>query len=191
LINIEQAVLSEIPDIIQVQKQTWLDTYPTKDFGLTKEDIAKRMGEPGDAIFKKRIESWQNIVKGTDINKKIFVAKENYKIVCFAILSNQDKSTVNALYVLPNCQKRGIGKLLLEKSLGWMDDQPKIFTYVASYNDKAIKFYKKHGFKATGKTPKDEFAIKNGLKPIPTIEMVLKHEKIKINTAHYNKKYRQ
>ena len=179
MILIKKAKLSDIPDIIQVQKQTWLATYPNEDFGITKDDIFKRLGNPGDEILQKRIEKWQNIINGQDKQKIIFTANENNKIVGFAILTSQDKPTINALYILPSFQGQGVGKLLLEKSLDWLGIQPKIYTYVASYNQNAIDFYKKHGFKATTGIPKymDEFAIKNNLKPIPTIEMVLNMKK--------------
>ncbi len=176
--KISKAKLSDIPEIIQVQKQTWLATYPNKDIGITKEDITKRLGNPGDEILQKRIENWQNIINNLDKQKIIFIAKENKKIVGFAIITNQEKPTVSALYVLPNFQGQGVGKLLLQKSFDWLGNQPKIFTYVASYNQKAIDFYKKHGFQATTETPKDEFATKNNLKPIPTIEMVFNIKKI-------------
>lgn len=171
---IEKAKPENLQSIIEIQKETWLATYPNKKFGITKEDILKRLGKPGDDITIKRIETWQKIIKEEDKQKVIFVAKLENKIIGFAIVNNQPKPTIGALYVLPFFQGQGAGNLLVNKSLLWLGKQPAIYTYVAIYNQKAINFYNNHGFIKTNTKPSDKYALEHGLKEIPTLEMVLK-----------------
>ena len=58
------------------------------------------------------------------------------------------------------------------------DNKNKIIVQVATYNTKAIEFYKKLGFKETGKNFSDErFRMKSG-SIIPETELVIERSEI-------------
>jgi GNAT superfamily N-acetyltransferase len=60
---------------------------------------------------------------------------------------------VGALYVLPSAQGSGIGHALLERNLAWHGDDRDVYLTVAAYNERARRFYARHGFVVTGPRP--------------------------------------
>lgn len=79
-----------------------------------------------------------------------------------------------AEYILPEYQRRGIGKQLMNTALKWLGRNQDIYVNAASYNEKAIKFYESFGFRKSGNVPKSEVADLPSGKHIPEIEMILK-----------------
>jgi ribosomal protein S18 acetylase RimI-like enzyme len=78
---------------------------------------------------------------------------------------------IQAIYVLPGHQGKGIGGELMQKGLGFLGSGD-IFIDVVSYNHKAISFYEKFGFRKTGKEFTNEmFRFPSGA-ILPEIEMV-------------------
>jgi ribosomal protein S18 acetylase RimI-like enzyme len=79
------------------------------------------------------------------------------------------------IYVLPEYQGKGIGKLLWNELSKYLDINKETFVEVATYNENAIKFYEKLGFVDTNKRFTDErFRMRSG-GIIPQMEMKL-HE---------------
>jgi ribosomal protein S18 acetylase RimI-like enzyme len=78
---------------------------------------------------------------------------------------------VGALYVLPAFHGRGIGHLLLARNLVWHGDGQDVYLHVATYNERAIRFYERHGFVLTGAEASDEVAAIGDVR-IPEIEML-------------------
>jgi ribosomal protein S18 acetylase RimI-like enzyme len=173
-IEIEHARSEDAEAIFNVQRATWLDTYPNKEAGITGEDIRKRIeGENGEKISPK-IDKWRQGIEVSDGSRAVFVAREEGKVVGYvapAIIDGQRR--IGAIYVLPDSQGKGIGSELLHKAIEWHGRKEDIFLRVATYNQKAIDFYKRNGFKETNNVVEDEAAQKSGSKPIPEIEMVL------------------
>lgn len=131
-------------------------------------------GEHG-ALIPQKIERWKQGIESTGENRATFIARDEGKIVGFvvpSILNGQRR--IGAIYVLPESQGKGIGGKLLEKSIEWHGRSEDIFLHVASYNQKAIAFYKRYGFVQTNAKIVDESALRDGFTPIPEIEMVLR-----------------
>ncbi len=75
------------------------------------------------------------------------VAQIDNKIVGFASATMEDwKNMLQAIYILPEYQGKGIGKNLLNKVFDFFKDWEEIYLKVASYNQKAINFYQNFGF---------------------------------------------
>jgi len=88
-------------------------------------------------------------------------------------LNKEDFNQLQAIYVLPTYQHKGVGKALWNTASKFINPDKKTIVQVADYNEKAIKFYEKLGFVDTGKRFSDKkFTMKSGA-IIPEMEMVL------------------
>ena len=177
---IRTAVPEDIKAIRHVQKITWLATYPNSDFGISIKDIESKFPQensPEEMTQIKRIAQ-----RYQDKNTKTWVAENQDKtIIGFCVATKkQDHNQISAIYVLPSQQRRGVGQLLMKKALDWFDSQKQVSLNVVSYNQNAITFYHKFGFKKTGVQGSLDTAsqLPSGV-ILPEIEM-----KIEFSSAH-------
>lgn len=85
------------------------------------------------------------------------VAKNDEKIVGVCrIIKENNFNKLEAIYVLPDFQGRGIGKMFWAEALKFWDNEKKIIVQVATYNTNAIRFYERLGFVDHGKRFTDE-----------------------------------
>lgn len=174
-VTVEAAKPEDAEGVFEVQRLTWLATYPNAEAGITEEDIRMRVeGEHGELIPRK-IERWRSGIETASDKRSIFVVRDNEKIVGFvapAIMDGQRR--IGAIYVLPETQGKGLGGKLLQRAIEWHGRDEDIFLHVARYNQNAIDFYKKNGFEETGKEIRDDVAQLGNGKEIPETEMVLR-----------------
>lgn len=81
--------------------------------------------------------------------------------VAFMLLTGKH---MDALFVDPTVRGCGVGKLLIEHALTLA---PKLTTNVNEQNEQAVGFYKKMGFKVTGRSETDDLG-----KPYPLLNLV-------------------
>jgi ribosomal protein S18 acetylase RimI-like enzyme len=62
-----------------------------------------------------------------------------------------DAIVVDRLYVRPQCQRRGIGRQLLESSYRAFRDAQRVRLTVEAENRKGVAFYAKQGFRETAR----------------------------------------
>lgn len=166
----------DVRGIQEVFYRAWLKTYPNEELGITADDIEERFRESStDEALSERAKSIENLPE----DESLFVAKEGEKIIgACRIVRAKERNRLQALYVLPEYQNRGIGMMLWEeakKAFG-KDKGKDIIVAVAIFNKKAIDFYKKLGFEDTGRRFTDErLRMKSGA-IIPEMEMVIKEE---------------
>ncbi len=160
----------------EVFYKTWLNTYPNVENGISVDDIEDRYKNAfTDETINKRAERILHPPEG----ETVFVAKEDEKVVglCF-VEKYPEKNQIQAIYVLPEYQGKGIGKKLWSEAKKVFDAGKDVIIEVATYNTQAIEFYKKLGFVDTGKRWRDEkFKMKSGT-TIPEMEMVIRAEQI-------------
>ncbi len=87
---------------------------------------------------------------------------ESDEPVAFMLLTEQH---IDALFVDPDMRGSGVGKLLIEHALSLTST---LTTDVNEQNDQAVGFYKKMGFKVTGRTEVDDLG-----RPYPLLKLVL------------------
>jgi len=159
----------------EVFYKTWLATYPNKEQGITVEDIEHNFKDAfTDEALAKRAEMFRDPKPG----HFHFIAKDGEKVVgvCRTIESEVGNK-LQAIYVLPEYQGKGIGKMLWETAKTIFNPGKNIFVEVATFNTKAIEFYKKLGFTDTGRRFSEErFRMKSGAM-IPEMEMVIETKK--------------
>lgn len=175
-IVITQAFPEDAETVCRIQSQTWIDTYPNAELGITEEDIRVRLeGENGERTTKK-IDRWRQIIESADDKHTVFVARLGGVATGFiAPRTDEDnKHRIGALYVLPEAQGKGVGTALMEKALEWLGKNDDIYLCVVAYNTNAIKFYERFGFIKTDNQVVDESAISGGFKELPEFEMVLR-----------------
>lgn len=115
MIGIRPATPQDAFGIAHVHVETWRATYPTL---LPHDYLAKHLSIDTRAIF------WQRTLQLGDGHEAVFVACEGFDIVGFASVGPARKAPrgsepagrwgeVFTLYVLPDWQEQGVGRMLL------------------------------------------------------------------------------
>ena len=102
-----------------------------------------------------------------------WVAIEETDLIGFCtIKQDEHENLIQALYVLPHYQNKGVGKRLLQTALDWFGHTKEVVLNVASYNEKAIAFYRAFGFVPNGPLADTEaLQLPSGVR-LPEIRMV-------------------
>lgn len=173
-ITIERAQPDDAEEIQNVFYKTWLATYPDTVPGVSIDDVneyyKEKLSSEGIEKSRKRIEEGLKIE-----SQRFFIARIGGKIagVCLAT-SLEDKNQLNAIYVLPEFQGKGIGYKLWNQVLKFIDHTKDTTVEVVVHNNNAIEFYKKLGFEDTGRRWTDEkFKMKSGA-TFPEMELKIK-----------------
>jgi len=171
-ITIQDAIPEDVVENSEVFYRCWLDTYPNKEYGISKEDIEDffKNGRTPEAIERKKKQ-----IKNLPSNEKFINAKDGEKIIGVCrLIKNNDDGELKAIYVLSEYRGKGIGKMFWNEALKFFDKDKNIIVKVAVYNKKAIEFYRKLSFFDTGEVSIDEkFRMKNGA-IIPETKMIIK-----------------
>lgn len=169
MIKIVQASVNDMQAIREVQKLTWFDTYPNEKLGITREDIEAKFAIEDPIETEKRKKMYSDPTIG------VWIAKDGERVVGFCFAGKRESGNrIGAIYLLPSYQGQGVGGNLIEQALSWLGEAEDIYVNVASYNEQAMEFYKKHGFVKTGNHPNSEVADFPSGKSIPETEMVRK-----------------
>ena len=134
---IRATTLEDISTVQQIARISWNDTY---------RDI---IPEETQELFLQKAYSTMMLAKRME--KTIFlIAEYNNQAIGFANFTTVDEdgdAELTAIYVLPEFQKLGYGKKLLQAGLDKMHSGRQLFVYVESKNEKARIFYENVGFK--------------------------------------------
>lgn len=165
-ITIQKAVPEDALGIGEVFYRTWLATYPNKEVGVTVEDIEFK--------FKDRKNKDGSRYANLPDNVLFLTAKvENSVVGVCRLVKDEKENELKAIYVLPEYQGRGIGKMFWTETLNFFDSTKDTIVKVVTYNKNAIEFYKRLGFKETEKIFYDEtFRLQSGIIP-PEMEMII------------------
>lgn len=142
---------------------------------MTVEDIEDSYK---DEFTEEKIENLKQIIRDVPQTTKRLVAKVGDEIVGACTLVKRDEyNHVRTLYVLPEFQNKGIGKMFWNEAQKFFDPNKDTVVQVAEYTHQAIDFYKKLGFVDTGKRIMEEAErLKSGA-IIVDMEMVIKADK--------------
>ncbi len=176
--NFEKEIVFEVPlpddieGIKRVWYEAWLDTHPNEDVGVTEEDVHDRFK---GFFTPESLERGREGLKNIPENETFVVAKEGDKVIGLCRLVKTDtENRLQSIYVLPDFQGKGVGKMLWENVKDDLDHEKPTYVALADYNERARAFYEKIGFKDTGRRWSDpKWKMKSGV-IIPEMEMELK-----------------
>ena len=168
-IVIARAVGTDAQGIHYSNKRTWLDTYPSKEFGITKEDIERRFQENATWEALSRLAKRLANPPSGEIS---LVAKRNNAVVGYCRLARHYKfNEILAINISPPYQGKGLGKKFWEHGLAHFDPLNPTKVRTASYNARAIGFYRSLGFEeCSGLILDYRFRMFNGA-ILPQLEM--------------------
>ena len=158
--------------------------------GPEKEEYVSQKNYLSDLWVKERFkDKWRGFVayeEGKPIGRVEFYPIEN----SFALLSGEDLYFMPCIWVLPEFQKKGIGKILIEKVIEETKDRSGVCTYaMESEGWMPALFFKKFGFEDTGFAGPLKLLIKKHretnlpLKLKPTFEHIIKPDKVVIEVV--------
>ncbi|WP_405834238.1 GNAT family N-acetyltransferase [Streptomyces sp. NBC_00105] len=133
----------------RMQLTAWLQTYPNEDAGIDETWIRQQRGS---AVTAEGIAQWrefiEEVVRRPDL---LFCRVVRFRAEIVGVLCGHlnDGVTLGPMYLLNEAQGHGIGSRLMSEFLVWADEAP-MHLWVTSYNERAIRFYERHGFKLTG-----------------------------------------
>lgn len=134
--QIIEASTHHIPIIQQIANVTWHNTYTF----LNQEQLQYMLNWMYSTI---------SLQQQFDNNHKFYLAQNDNQSIGFASINkmNSEVCKLNKLYVLPQTQKTGAGKLLLQKTIDYTKEKKcnKLQLQV-NRNNAAKDFYSKHGF---------------------------------------------
>jgi len=168
--KIRKAKPEDVLGLHNVYYITWLDTYPNQEFNITKEDIIFKYESRLDP--EKLVERKEKISKIGKNEVLLLVEKDGVVVAVCNAVQDDVCNELRSIYVLPEHQGRRLGWNLWAEAKKIFDPKKETLVKVASYNEKAINFYKKIGFESTGEIIFDEkFKMRNGA-IIPELKMI-------------------
>lgn len=169
-IKIVDATHKHVEGIQNVFYYAWLDTYPNKEVGITIDDVEDKFKGRHSEKRKARLEKQM-----ADPCMKFLVALDGARVVGLCrVEKSESENRLGAIYILPEYQGKGIGSSLWAEVKKFFDPEKNIYVGVATYNQKAIRFYSKLGFLDTGKRyTQERLRMKSGA-IVPEMDMVIK-----------------
>lgn len=166
-VTVAEAKPEDAYGIVSVLRETWLDTYPNPDFNITPEDILLKFGD-----FQEKVNERKEYLKriAGDPSVGYWVTKDENGVIGFIYTRKKRGNRIEALYVTPRSQNKGVGTTLMNKALAWFEDGS-ITTVVVSYNNRAISFYHRFGFTEAGNVVTTFGALPNG-KTLPETKLI-------------------
>jgi len=147
----------------------WLDTYPSPDHNITKEDIEAKFNRSSMA---QKIAYWEReIEKKGEISSVIIW--NNQVIASCAIVEKEDYIQLLEIYVHPDFQGLGIASRMVRKELSKVSDKKDVLVELVDYNQKAIAFYQKMGFEFYKQS--EQYEIVKG-KVVQLILMIIRRQ---------------
>lgn len=130
-VTFREATASDMPGISVVRQSVTENPLSIEQLaarGITNESVA--------AAFLKELKGW--------------VAEEDGRIVGFS-MADRETSSLWALFVLPECELRGIGGRLHDVAIAWLrENGARDLWLTTSAGTKAARFYERRGWIATG-----------------------------------------
>lgn len=141
-ISIRKAVSSDTEAMYEIDVEGWYQNFIDEDRGITKEVLMNKYGKK--LTDNEKLNEFREMVEGE--NDIFYVAEENKKVIGWVNLENlkNDKIKWLNIYVAQKHQKKGVGKMLMEKVIENFSD---LEIHLATPEKAGLgEFYSKFGF---------------------------------------------
>lgn len=142
--TIDQMTPEDVEEATEMRLQSWLETYPNDEVGVSKEWVEERnqaqRSESKNAARRDRL---------ADPNAAGWVARDRQGKIIGVTNPFTDENGVQhvgSLYVDSHFHGGGVGGALMQRIVDYFDDTKPIELHVVEYNERAKAFYRKWGF---------------------------------------------
>nr|WSW64877.1 GNAT family N-acetyltransferase [Streptomyces sp. NBC_00995] len=132
-----------------LQLQVWLQTYPNAEAGVDEAWIREHRGSSATA---RGVAGWREFIEAAGRRPHLQfcrVVRSGTEIVGFLCGRRDKVVTLGPMYLLERARGHGAGGRLMKDFLAWAEGAP-VLLWVTEYNDRAVRFYERYGFEATG-----------------------------------------
>ncbi|WP_158239680.1 GNAT family N-acetyltransferase [Streptomyces carminius] len=129
--------------------RNWLRTYLNPDAGIDESWIREHRGS---SATTEGIAEWREFIEGTSRYPDLRfcrVVRSGPEIVGYLRGHREETVTLGPMYLLDHAQGHGLGGRMMTEFLAWAGPA-RIRLGVADYNERAIRFYRRHGFEIAG-----------------------------------------
>lgn len=137
----------DVPGMVRMYSQSWIDTYTNPAHGVTREWVEARV-EPRSR--PENLERLRQLVESADPARarNVVAVSVTGEVIGMARPYRDDEGRVRvgALYVDRARHGQGVGAALMQRIIDWAGPHEEIELHVAIYNDRARSFYRKWGF---------------------------------------------
>lgn len=169
--SIQQPVVADAEELVAMHGQSWLDTYPAEEHGVSLEYVQKSIEE---RATPESLEKRRDYIRESHTNQDYYlrIARNSEgRLVGFIDGRKGEVNELTGLYIDKSEYGKGLAQELCKGLLEWLGDEKDIQLTVVDYNDRAQKFYNKMGFE---KIEGSEYIYKDVM---PVIKMVRKRRK--------------
>lgn len=140
------ATVADAAEIARIHRESAVQTYVSERHGITREDMLKYVGSLDEARLR-----WENHLRAKDPTAHTAVVTMGERVVGFCrVRRGTNIGHIEMLYLDPAYAGKGIGGEVFQEGLHWLGDGTPIELEVATYNDRAIRFYERFGFRRQG-----------------------------------------
>ncbi|WP_432741917.1 GNAT family N-acetyltransferase [Streptomyces sp. JH002] len=131
--------------------RNWLLNYPNPEAGIDESWIREHRGASATA---EGIAQWREFIESANGDRAPHfcrVVRSGPEIVGY-LCGHRNASepvTLGPMYLLDHAQGHGLGGLMMTAFFTWAGPAP-VRLGVVDYNDRAIRFYERHGFQVAG-----------------------------------------
>ena len=146
--TIREATVTDTEALRRMQAKSWIATYPNDEYGVSREWVEEYVTT---WLTPEALERSRSIVEEAIDDRDGFyrLAERDGEVVGFVNATTRDDGTkeLKAIYVRPDMFGSGIGGQLMSQAMAWIGKESDAVLEVVSYNQRAIRFYEKFGFK--------------------------------------------
>ncbi|MFJ2899469.1 GNAT family N-acetyltransferase [Streptomyces sp. NPDC087218] len=127
----------------------WLQTYPDEAAGIDEAWIREHRGDFATAEGADR---WREFIGATERRPDLLfcrVVRSGTEVVGVLCGRRDESVGLGPMYVLDEARGQGVGDRMMVEFFAWAGNSP-IRLWVTEYNERAVRFYQRHGFRTTG-----------------------------------------
>jgi ribosomal protein S18 acetylase RimI-like enzyme len=164
-IAVRVATARDASNISKIYGKSVIATYTNEKGKIFKADMAEYIGDPSIDVLR-----WYDDLVETDPNIHTTVLTEGGRVVGFCRARKEaNVGHIEKLYLDPASSEKGLGGELLREGIAWLGNEHPVELEVVAYNDRAIRFYERNGFRVQGQAAPLVLPSK---KEIPMVSMV-------------------